>query len=273
MRPLNLKISAFGPYSGVTEIAFDTLGTGGLYLITGDTGAGKTTIFDAITYALYGSPSGSNREVSMLRSKYADPATPTEVELVFSYYGKEYTIRRNPEYEREKKHGSGTTKQPANAEIVFPDGRVITKIKEVDNAVREIMGIDRNQFCQIAMIAQGDFLRLLTAKTEERMKIFRDIFQTKLYYHIQERLKRESGAQGDACRAIRESIHQYIDGIVCEQDNVNWLEVEKARKGELTTEDTTALLNHLIAEDEAAEKTLSQHKADLRKNWTGSKPG
>ena len=117
MRPLKLKISAFGPYSDVTEFDFTKLGKGGLYLITGDTGAGKTTIFDAITYALYGEPSGKNREVSMLRSKYANDSTPTEVELVFSYRDKQYTIKRNPEYERESKRGGGLTKQLANAEI------------------------------------------------------------------------------------------------------------------------------------------------------------
>ena len=163
MRPLKLKISAFGPYSGITEFDFNMLGTGGLYLITGDTGAGKTTIFDAITYALYGEPSGKNREASMLRSKYADDTKPTEVELVFSYRDKEYTVKRNPEYEREAKRGNGKTKQIANAELTYPDGKVISKIKEVDIAVRDIIGIDRNQFCQIAMIAQGDFLKLIMA--------------------------------------------------------------------------------------------------------------
>ena len=153
MRPIKLKISAFGPYAGITEFDFEKLGTGGLYLITGDTGAGKTTIFDAITYALYGDPSGNNREVSMLRSKYADDSTPTEVELIFSYRDKEYTVKRNPEYERVAKRGGGKTTQTANAEIVYPDGKIVTKIKEVDNAVKEIIGIDRNQVCQIAMTA------------------------------------------------------------------------------------------------------------------------
>ena len=111
MRPIRLKMSAFGPYAGVTEVDFEKLGTGGLYLITGDTGAGKTTIFDAITYALYGNPSGNNREVSMLRSKYAADSTPTEVELIFSYRDKSYTIKRNPEYERDSKRGEKKVKE------------------------------------------------------------------------------------------------------------------------------------------------------------------
>lgn len=265
MRPIKLKISAFGPYAGVTEFDFDKLGTGGLYLITGDTGAGKTTIFDAITYALYGDPSGNNRDVSMLRSKYADASTPTEVELLFSYYGKEYTVKRNPEYERENKRGEGTTKQIAKAEIVYPDGKVVSKIKDVDNAVKEIIGIDRNQFCQIAMIAQGDFLKLLLAPTKERMEIFRHIFKTELFCNLQERLKRESGALADECTTIKRSISQYIGGIVCDEDNVDYIEVEKAKKGKMTTEDTVALLEKLIVTDEESELALAKQKSNLQK--------
>lgn len=265
MRPLKLKISAFGPYSGVTEFDFEKLGTGGLYLITGDTGAGKTTIFDAITYALYGEPSGKNREVSMLRSKYADGDTPTFVELVFTYRGKQYTVRRNPEYERESKRGGGTTKQIAAAEIIYPDGKPVSRIKEVDNAVKDIIGIDRNQFCQIAMIAQGDFLKLLLAPTKERMEIFRHIFKTEPYQVLQERLKRESGKLNDECEIIRRSIAQYIGGIVCDQDNVEYIEVQKAAAGEQTTEDTIALLQRLIEADEAAQKKMAEDTADLQK--------
>lgn len=265
MRPIYLKISAFGPYAGVTEFDFEKLGTGGLYLITGDTGAGKTTIFDAITYALYGDPSGNNREVSMLRSKYADESTPTEVELRFRYYGKEYTVKRNPEYERASKRGSGTTKQIANAEFIYPDGKVITKIKDVDNAVKSVIGIDRNQFCQIAMIAQGDFLKLLLAPTKERMQIFRHIFKTELYSTLQDRLRRESGSLADECETIKRSIAQYIGGIVCDRNSVTSLEVEKAKKGDLTTEDTVALIEGLISDDENKEASLSENKAAYQK--------
>ncbi len=263
MRPIKLKISAFGPYSGVTEFDFDKLGKNGLYLITGDTGAGKTTIFDAITYALYGEPSGKNREVSMLRSKYADEETPTKVELVFSYRDKEYTVIRNPEYERTSKRGSGTTKQTANAEIIYPDGRVVTKIKDVDNAVREIIGINRDQFCQIAMIAQGDFLKLLLAPTKERMEIFRHIFKTELFSTLQERLKRETGALADQCEVIRRSITQYVNGISCDEESFEFLEICKAKNGDLTIEDTLALLEKIIEKDEASEKQTDEKKAKL----------
>ena len=265
MRPLKLKISAFGPYSGVAEFDFEKLGTGGIYLISGDTGAGKTTIFDAITYALYGYPSGNNRVVSMLRSKYADASTPTEVELLFSYYGKNYIVKRNPEYERANKRGEGTTRQIAGAEFTYPDGKVISKIKDVDNAVKEIIGIDRNQFCQIAMIAQGDFLKLLLAPTKERMEIFRHIFKTELFSDLQERLKRESGALEEKCAEIKRGIFQYIGGIVCDEDNADFIEVEKAKNGDLTTEDTVTLLEKLIAGDEAAESELVKQKTALQK--------
>ena len=121
MRPVKLTMSAFGPYAGETAVEFDKLGESGLYLITGDTGAGKTSIFDAITYALYGEASGDSREVSMLRSKYAEAETPTFVELEFVYVGKKYTVRRNPDYERPAKRGGGFTKQPAGARLVYPD--------------------------------------------------------------------------------------------------------------------------------------------------------
>lgn len=265
MRPLKLKISAFGPYSGVTEFDFSKLGTGGLYLITGDTGAGKTTIFDAITYALFGEASGKNREVSMLRSKYADETTPTEVELIFSYRDKEYTVRRNPEYEREAKRGGGKTRQLANAEIIYPDGKSVTKIKDVDNAVKSIIGIDRNQFCQIAMIAQGDFLKLLLAPTKERMEIFRHIFKTEYYWDFQERLKKESGKLSAECSTIRKSIEQYIGGIVCDEDNTDNAEVLKAKSGDLTVEDTLALLEKLIADDKTAEASVESEKEKLQK--------
>ncbi|MDE7245456.1 MAG: SMC family ATPase, partial [Oscillospiraceae bacterium] len=178
MRPNQLTVSAFGPYAGRVELDMDKLGSSGLYLIAGDTGAGKTTIFDAITFALYGEASGSNREPAMLRSQYASPETPTEVTLVFTYRGQQYTVRRNPKYLRPRKKGEGFTTQNASADLIFPDGRIVTKDREVTAEIEKIMGIDRSQFTQIAMIAQGDFMRLLLAKTEARQDIFRKIFKT-----------------------------------------------------------------------------------------------
>ena len=190
MRPIHLTMTGFGPYADKVDVPLDKLGTNGLYLITGDTGAGKTTIFDAIVYALYGEPSGKNREASMLRSKYATPDTPTEVELTFEYAGEVYKVKRNPEYERAKKTGdkSKLAKQSADAQLTLPDNSIISKTTEVTKKIREIIGIDRDQFLQIAMIAQGDFLKLLLASTEERLKIFRHLFKTVNYYTLQEKI-------------------------------------------------------------------------------------
>ena len=257
MRPLKLTLSAFGPYAGKTDFDFDKLGTGGLYLITGDTGAGKTTIFDAITYALYGDPSGNNREVSMFRSKYADLETPTFVKLTFKYKDNEYTVKRNPEYERASQRGSGVTKQTAGVELTLPDGKVLTKTKEVDTAIKNIMGIDKNQFCQIAMIAQGDFLKLLISPTKERIEIFRHIFKTKLYSDLQDRLKSELSVLNNDCSKIKQSISQYIAGINCADSSLLAIDVTKAKNVDLPTDECILLIEKLIAED-----TLTEEKAD-----------
>ena len=214
MKPLKLTISAFGPYAGKTEIDFRKLGDSGLYLISGDTGAGKTTIFDAITFALYGEASGNTRESGMFRSKYAERSTPTYVEMEFLYRGEIYIVRRNPEYDRLKERGEGVTTQKANAELIYPDGRPpVTKVKEVTRAIVELIGLDRNQFGRIAMIAQGDFLNLLLAKTEERSKIFREIFHTKLYETFQNEVKLEHSAVQRQYEDAKKSILQYMDGI------------------------------------------------------------
>lgn len=250
MRPVRLVLSAFGPYAGRTVLDMDRLGESGLYLITGDTGAGKTTIFDAITFALYGEASGNHREPVMMRSKYAQADTPTEVELTFSYSGKVYTIRRNPEYERPAKRGGGMTLQKADAELRYPDGRVVTKSKEVSAAIREIMGVDREQFSQIAMIAQGDFLKLLLAPTEERKKIFRQIFKTERFQELQDRLKSESGALTKRWELQRSSLRQYMDGICCDGDDILYEEIQKAKEEKLSIEDTVLLLERLLKQDE-----------------------
>ena len=229
MRPLKLTLSAFGPYAGRVDLDLARLGEQGLYLITGDTGAGKTTLFDAITYALYGEPSGENRDPSMFRSKYAQPDTPTWVELTFSYGGKTYVVRRNPEYERPAKKGGGTTLQRADAELTLPDGGLVTKAREVNRAIVEIIGLDRSQFAQIAMIAQGDFLKLLLADTRSRQEIFREIFKTRYYMVFQERMKGEAGALQRDCEAARASVQQYIGGVVCREGDPLLPRVEEAR--------------------------------------------
>lgn len=268
MRPRNLTLSAFGPYAGQVEINLEQLGDRGLYLITGDTGAGKTTLFDAITYALYGQPSGDNRDPSMFRSKYALPETPTWVELVFSYRGKTYTIRRSPEYERPAKRGGGMTIQKAEAELRLPDGRIVTKAKEVNGEITRIIGLDRNQFAQIAMIAQGDFLKLLVADTKSRQDIFREIFKTRYYMVFQERLKSESGKLQRECEAARASVAQYLGGVQCEAEDLLRPRLEQAQAGQLPFEETLELVKTLITQDTQAElrwqKELDKLDGEIR---------
>ena len=250
MRPLRLTICGFGPYAGTQKLDFTALGTQGLYLICGDTGAGKTTIFDAITFALFGAASGSSRGPDMLRSKYARPEDPTSVELVFDYGGKEYTVKRSPEYERAKTRGTGLTRQPAAVQLTCPDGRIVTAKGEVDKAVGEIIGLTREQFAQVAMISQGDFRELLQSDTKKRQQIFRDIFKTGGYVALQERLKTEANelkARLDRADASRQ---QYISGIVCGEESALLLDVRKARDGGMLTADVMALLEKLLAEDE-----------------------
>ena len=238
MRPLSLKISALGPYAGCTEIPMEELGRQGLYLITGDTGAGKTTIFDALCFALFGEASGKNRDNSMFRSKYANPETPTEVELKFLHAGKEYTVKRNPDYERPKKGKSDEyTKQVANAELHMPDGRVITKIGAVNTEIEGILGINKDQFSQIAILAQGDFLKILLADTNDRMEIFRNLFKTHNYRSLQKQFEEKYKELYGECADSKKSIEQFIAGIQVESDNPLSLYVDKAKSGEMTTED------------------------------------
>ena len=267
MRPLHLTLSAFGPYAGQVEIPLEQLGERGLYLITGDTGAGKTTLFDAITYALYGEPSGDNRDPSMFRSKYAQPDTPTWVELVFSYGGKRYTVRRSPEYERPAKRGGGTTLQRAEAELHFPDGRLVTKTREVTGEIVNIIGLDRSQFAQIAMIAQGDFLKLLLADTRSRQEIFRKLFPTRGYMVFQEKVKSESGALQRECEAARASVKQYIDGVLCPQEDPMYPQWERAWAGELPIQETVELLEALLEQDRERDTQCNEELEQLDGEW------
>lgn len=249
MRPLKITMSAFGPYAGEVTLDMQKLGKSGIYLITGDTGAGKTTIFDAISYALYGEASGNYRENTTLRSKYASVDTPTFVELEFEYNNEIYKINRNPEYPRPNKRGEGFTKQSANAELVMPDGSVITKIKEVSAKVEEIIGINKNQFSQIAMIAQGDFRKLLNCETNERSKIFRKIFKTEPYHNIEIKLSSLFNELKRNREKEKSGIEQYINQLKCNENDTLSLELERAKSGDVLIEDVIKLAGEIINKD------------------------
>ena len=184
-------MSAFGPYAGVVDVDFERLGREGIYLVTGDTGAGKTTLFDAIEFALFGQPSGAYRTARSLRSDFAEPAAKTYVELAFEYHGQTYRVRRNPEYLRPNlRQKDKLTTQPADAELHMP-GREAPLVgpKQVDEAIVGLLGITREEFGQIVMIAQGDFRKLLSAETKERSEIFRKLFETAPYRQLQDGLE------------------------------------------------------------------------------------
>lgn len=256
MRPLHLTISAFGPYAKETKIDFEKFGNSGLYLIAGDTGAGKTTIFDAISYALFGEPSGDIRKVNTLRSKYADLKTPTYVELEFENRGKIYTVKRNPGgYERAAKRGEGTTVETQNEELVAGDAHY-TKHREINEEIRKIIGVDRDQFSQIAMIAQGDFRKLLFASTKERTEILRHIFKTERFVKVQDRLKEDKANLKKISNDLKNSINQYIDGI----DTPDGEEKLSA-----DTPEIVQTIERFITNDENAEKALGKELETVKK--------
>lgn len=266
MKPEKLIISAFGPYAGCTEIDFAKLGEHGLYVITGDTGAGKTTIFDAITFALYGETSGGVRESAMLRSKYAKDEEKTFVELTFSYQGKRYKVNRNPDYMRPKGRGSGYTQQKGNAELEFFDGRKpIGKSKEVTKAITEILGLDYRQFTQIAMIAQGDFQKLLLADTASRSEIFRQIFHTGLYQDFQNKLKDTVRKQAGVYDDLRKSISQDLGRVACEENSEFYDEIERMKENRFEGQVIRALeiVKILLTQGEQRQKELDAAITEL----------
>ena len=235
MRPLKLTISAFGPYAGESVLDLQTLGDRGLYLITGDTGAGKTMLFDAICFALYGRSSGQERNIGgskdngeLFRSQYAKPETETFVELEFSSRGQRYTVRRVPGYRRSG--SKSKTKPSVKATLTMPDGEVITGAKQVNDQIVEILGVDKDQFSSIAMLAQGDFKRLLLADRNEKKAIFQKLFRTERFERLQYRLVKECDRVSDACAALRSSIRAEIGKIDSPEEMPEHLEPAEARE-------------------------------------------
>lgn len=265
MRPLLLTMEAFGPYAGRETVDFAALDGAGLYLITGDTGAGKTTIFDAISYALYGEPSGRARTDKMLRSDYAPADAPAGVELTFTYREKPYHIRRLLERERPKKRGDGVITDPAAAELTLPGGQVVTGTAAVTARVEGILGITREQFSQIVMIAQGDFQRLLFSGTKDRTEILRRIFATQTIEAFQNRLRELARESRRAWLSKQEQMRLLAGGIRCDQGSplgallARWRQEPEAvhNAGELLE----ALGDYIAREEEQIAALQAQRKA------------
>lgn len=285
MKPVRLVMSAFGSYAEKTEIDFAGV-QHGLFLITGDTGAGKTTVFDAVTYALYDQTSGGKRDGNMMRSQYASEETDTYVEYTFSYREEMYTIRRNPEYTRlgKRRYADGSpryVKESPKVELLLPDGNVYRgKKRETDQKIVEIMGMDADQFTQIAMIAQGDFLKLLHAESKERRRIFSRIFRTRLYYRVQEELKRRAGALycqlEDNLRAAKQEMErvEFAGNLSNPDGNMGenvYMERFRELKGYsvIPYEEVIETLEEMIKEGHALEKERKEAAASLQKNLDG----
>lgn len=267
MKPVKLVMSAFGSYGGLCEIDF-TYVNRGIFLITGDTGAGKTTVFDAITYALFDETSGGKREGDMMRSQFAGEEVPTYVELTFSYGGQQYTVRRGPSYQRlskrKNKDGEYTyTTEAAAVELTLPDGTVFPgKSRETNEKIKEILGVDVNQFTQISMIAQGDFLKLLHAPSRERKEIFARIFDTKVYWQIQNRLKEQSKELYNSLGDNLMLMNHELKGVVC-PEIIGFKEAWQEAVGRVETgkEEIFGLLRQMEAFLEEQEETLKEQEA------------
>lgn len=263
MRPLKLIISAFASYSGKVELDMTKLGTSGIYLITGDTGSGKTTIFDAISFALFGQPSGNTRESNSLRSEYASPEASTYVELTFLYRNKIYIVKRNPIYMRKALRGEGMTQQNADATLTRPDGTFVSGATKVTAEIENILGVNRSQFCQIAMIAQGDFMKILYQDTKGRLEIFRKIFQTDNYKNLQEKIKQLTKEASDSCDLLKNSVNQYIGGFLSPQNDSSELKFDF-----YSLDKFLEFSEGVIQEDEEQNLKLEEKLANLDKSIT-----
>ncbi|MBR1458313.1 MAG: SMC family ATPase, partial [Oscillospiraceae bacterium] len=257
MRPLKLELCAFGPYANRQVIDLERFGSSGLYLITGPTGSGKTTLFDAISFALYGNPSGQYRKTEMLRTKDAELCEDTYVQFTFSYRGERYTIRRSPKMSRPKKRGEGMTEVPEKAELCCGD-TVLTKAGDIEKKIREIIGLDRDQFAQIAMIAQGDFRKLLMASTSERGPLLRKIFRTEKYDVLNTRLrdmKKEAKNKRDTQNALFESMKSNIR-MPAQPDEDSEMQPEQ-----MLPEELIAYVGALTQKDEQTRESLLAEQA------------
>lgn len=265
MKPVKLIISAFGPYADKQVLDFRELNGRNIFVITGPTGSGKTTIFDAISYALYGEASGENRENDSLRSHFADVDTETFVELDFEFRGEIYKITRSPKQKKRKTRGEGFTDKDSEAELILPNGKVITKVKAVNEKIEEILGITKEQFKQIVMLPQGEFKKLLLANSVEREEIFRKIFNTYSFEKIQSLLKEKANKLSKERNLCKEKMKNYLGDIKGEHD---------ISIGEYI--DFPLVIDKLKELIDNEEKTYNQNDnllKDIKKNLEKSKEG
>ena len=254
MKPIKLVISAFGPYKDKVEIDFSKLGESGIFLITGDTGSGKTTIFDALSFSLFGEASGSRRDNTGFRSDFASDEVDTFVKLEFEHKGVLYNLERKPRYKRRKKKGEGNTIVGGDASLTYLDV-VVTGDKNVTDKCVSILGMNANQFKQIVMIAQGEFLELLFAKTKDRATIFRHIFDTAIYKDISDKLKDN----------YLNKRREYEDSCISIKSYINGIQIEKELFGDETIEQIFDILDIEINNDERCEKELEDKRNTLFK--------
>ena len=271
MKPIKLIMSAFGPYADKVEISFAPFEEKGLFLIAGDTGAGKTTIFDAICYALYGDTSGSYRDPNRMRSDYADSDAESYVDFYFTHQGRDYHVHRKPTYLRPKKRGEGMIEEKGTAQFYEGTAKPIEGITEVNTRVRELLHIDRNQFKQIAMIAQGEFWALLNAKTEERTKILRTIFNTKKYNDVGDKLQEHLKAATATRKSVEQSMLQCFQDVDAEQESEEALRLnelqEKAAesKSAWNAEEFLEVITQILQADEARLQNAGAERAQAEK--------
>ena len=299
MKPIEMTLSAWGPYREKETIDFSPFEGKGLFLITGPTGGGKTTIFDGITFALYGETSGEMRERETLRSDFSKEGTETYVNLVFSHKGEVYRIERNPKYFRPKKRKTGAgelAEEKERAKLFLPDGTVVEGPKEVTKRIRQLLALDYRQFKQTTMLAQGEFTKLLYASPQDKTKIFREIFGTTLYDKFTGELKARTKALYAEGKSLKDKMDEDIAHISMEEETwqeliggesyhyeqiKDYLEEEKKKKEAFKKKEEEAIkklelqyekinkkleqakmANGKLDEQEKTEKSLTELKAD-----------
>lgn len=280
MKLQKLIISAFGPYADKQVLDFEShLSDKRMFVISGNTGAGKTTIFDAINFALYGNASGSERDGKSLRSDFSAPDTETEIELWFSIRDKEYYVKRCPQYERPKLRGEGVTKKSAYAEMKYiTDDKLITGYNDVSNEIENILGINSAQFKQLVMIPQGEFKKLLNADSREKEVIFRKIFSTENFERIQKQIVEKANALsaqiGDSQKSKENSVKRFIheDDILKEMilaDSLNYTAIlERFKLIAVQSIESKRLLDSKLLE---INTSLDKLKTDLLKGEENNK--